>query len=216
MVRELYNQRLDYLKSEIEEMGKVSQQMLDKAIEALVELDTDLSEKVIEMDKAVDNYEYDVEKATAHLLALQQPMAGDLRLITASYKIAIDLERMSDFAVNIAELVRKMEGEHTIPLTEITTIASIAQNMLANSIKSYVEEDADLAKATAAEDDSVDKLFYSTWEKMVNLMIEDSVVIPNAVDLIFVLRYLERIADHACNICESVVYMATNQRMDLN
>lgn len=216
MVREIYNQRLDYLKSEIEEMGKVSQQMLDKAIEALVELDTELSEKVIEMDKAVDNYEYDVEKATAHLLALQQPMAGDLRLITASYKIAIDLERMSDFAVNIAEIVRKMEGEHTIPLTEITTIASIAQNMLANSIKSYAEEDADLAKATASEDDSVDKLFYSTWEKMVNLMIEDSIVIPNAVDLIFVLRYLERIADHACNICESVVYMATNQRMDLN
>ncbi|MGM0770872.1 MAG: phosphate signaling complex protein PhoU [Halobacteriota archaeon] len=216
MVRELYNQRLDYLKSEIEEMGKVSQEMLVSSIKALETLDTKLSEKVIEMDEAVDNYEYDVEKATAHLLALQQPMACDLRLITASYKIAIDLERMSDFAVNIAELVKKMEGEHTIPLTEISTIATIAQDMLEKSIRAYAEEDAELAKTTAAEDDKVDKMFYSSWEKMVNMMIDDSILIPNAVDLIFVLRYLERIADHACNICESVVYIVTNQRMNLN
>ncbi|KGK98618.1 PhoU family transcriptional regulator [Methanococcoides methylutens] len=216
MVRERYIERLDYLKSEIEEMGKVSGEMLASSIKALETLDIELSEKVIEMDTAVDNYEYDVEKATAHLLALQQPMAGDLRLITASYKIAIDLERMSDFAVNIAELVKKIEGENSIPLSEITTIASITQNMLTNSIKAYAEADAELAKATAAEDEKVDKLFYSTWEKMVNMMIDDAILIPNAVDLIFVLRYLERIADHACNICESVVYMVTNQRPNLN
>lgn len=216
MVRERYIERLEYLKSEIEEMGKVSREMLVNSIKALETLDIELSEKVIEMDTAVDNYEYDVEKATAHLLALQQPMAGDLRLITASYKIAIDLERMSDFAVNIAELVKKIEGEHTIPLTEINTIASITQDMISNCIKAYADRDAELAKATAAEDEKVDKLFYSTWEKLVNMMIDDAVLIPNAVDLIFVLRYLERIADHACNICESVVYMATNQRLDLN
>jgi phosphate transport system protein len=190
--------------------------MLASSIKALETLDIELSEKVIEMDTAVDNYEYDVEKATAHLLALQQPMAGDLRLITASYKIAIDLERMSDFAVNIAELVKKIEGENAIPLSEITTIASITQNMLTNSIKAYSEADAELAKVTAAEDEKVDKLFYSTWEKLVKMMIDDAILIPNAVDLIFVLRYLERIADHACNICESVVYMVTNQRPNLN
>ncbi|UGV41382.1 phosphate signaling complex protein PhoU [Methanococcoides orientis] len=216
MVRERYIERLDYLKSEIEEMGKVSGEMLASSIKALETLDIELSEKVIEMDTAVDNYEYDVEKATAHLLALQQPMAGDLRLITASYKIAIDLERMSDFAVNIAELVKKIEGEHAIPLSEINTIASITQNMLSNSIKAYSEADAELAKVTAAEDEKVDKLFYSTWEKLVKMMIDDAILIPNAVDLIFVLRYLERIADHACNICESVVYMVTNQRPNLN
>ncbi|MEL4304685.1 phosphate signaling complex protein PhoU [Methanococcoides sp. LMO-2] len=216
MVRERYIERLDYLRSEIEEMGKVSQEMLAISIKALETLDIELAEKVIEMDTAVDNYEYDVEKATAHLLALQQPMAGDLRLITASYKIAIDLERMSDFAVNIAELVKKIEGEHTIQLSEITTIASITEDMIANCIKAYAESDAELAKATAAEDEKVDKLFYSTWEKMVNMMIDDAILIPNAVDLIFVLRYLERIADHACNICESVVYMVTNQRPNLN
>lgn len=216
MVRERYVERLDYLKSEIEEMGKVSGEMLASSIQALETLDIELSEKVIEMDEAVDNYEYDVEKATAHLLALQQPMAGDLRLITASYKIAIDLERMSDFAVNIAEIVKKIEGEHTIPLSEISTIASIAQNMLSNSIKAYADADAELAKETAAEDEKVDKLFYSTWEKLVKMMIDDAILIPNAVDLIFVLRYLERIADHACNICESVVYMVTNQRPNLN
>lgn len=216
MVRERYIERLDYLKSEIEEMGKVSGEMLASSIKALETLDIELSEKVIEMDTAVDNYEYDVEKATAHLLALQQPMAGDLRLITASYKIAIDLERMSDFAVNIAELVKKIEGENAIPLSEITTIASITQNMLTNSIKAYADADAELAKATAVEDEKVDKLFYSTWEKLVKMMIDDAILIPNAVDLIFVLRYLERIADHACNICESVVYMVTNQRPNLN
>ena len=169
------------------------------------------------MDTAVDNYEYDVEKATAHLLALQQPMAGDLRLITSSYKIAIDLERMSDFAVNIAELVKKMKDEHSIPLTEITTIASITHNMLTNSVKAYADSRrTNLQKLPLQRMRKWISYSTPTWEKMVNMMIDDAIVIPNAVDLIFVLRYLERIADHACNICESVVYMVTNQRPNLN
>ncbi|MDA0525771.1 phosphate signaling complex protein PhoU [Methanococcoides alaskense] len=216
MVRERFSQRLEDLRSEIQEMGVLSQKMLVNSIQALEYLDLELAKNVIEMDSIVDDLEYDVEKATVHLLALQQPMAKDLRLITASYKIAIDLERMSDFAVNIAELVSKIEGEHVIPLAEINTIASITQMMMENSMKAYAENDAELAKATAEEDSQVDRLFYSTWQKLVNLMIEDATLIPNAVDLIFVLRYLERIADHACNICEGVVYIATNQRVNLN
>ena len=216
MARERFSQRLEDLRSEIQEMGELSQKMLVDSIQALEYLDLDLAKNVIEMDSIVDDLEYDVEKATVHLLALQQPMASDLRLITASYKIAIDLERMSDFAVNIAELVSKVEGEHVIPLAEINTIAAITQMMMKKSMKAYTEYVAELAKATAEEDSQVDRLFYSNWQKLVNLMIEDAALIPNAVDLIFVLRYLERIADHACNICESVVYIATNQRVDLN
>lgn len=216
MVREQFGQRLKDLRSEIQEMGIIAQNMLEDSIKALESHDVALAEDVIKMDSTVDDLEYDVEKATVHLLALQQPMAKDLRLITASYKIAIDLERMSDFAVNISELVKKADEGHVISLAEINTIANITGSMLFNSIEAYVHNDADLAKNTASNDEDVDKLFYSTWQKLINLMIDDAALIPNAVDLIFVLRYLERIADHACNICESVVYIATNERINLN
>ncbi len=216
MVREKYNRRLEQLKEKIDLMGHTSHLMVQDCMKAIETLDVDVARKVIEMDQTVDEYEYNIEKCTAHLLALQQPMAGDLRLITASYKIAIDLERMSDFAVNIADLVEKIEGEHIMSLSEISIAASVTCSMIENSMIAYRNFDADLAKKTALEDDRVDQIFYETWEKIVLLMIEDSSLISNAVHLIFVLRYLERIADHACNICESVVYIATGERANLN
>ncbi len=216
MVREKYNRRLEQLKEKIDLMGHTSHLMVKDCMKAIETLDRELARKVIELDQTVDDYEYDIEKCTAHLLALQQPMAGDLRLITASYKIAIDLERMSDFAVNIADIVEKIEGEHVISLSEVSIAASITCSMVENALAAYGSQDVELAKNTALEDDRVDKIFYETWEKLVLIMIEDSSLILNAVHLIFVLRYLERIADHACNICESVVYINTAERIDLN
>ena len=216
MVRERYQKELDSLKQNVVTMGEASQKVILDAVEALRVLDIELAEETIKMDTVIDNYEANIERCTTRLLALQQPLASDLRLITSSFKIAIDLERMSDLAVNIAEIAKKIEGEHVKPLIDIPKMGEIAENMVKNAIRAFETSDVELAKTTAAEDDKVDELFSMVWLELIEMMIEDPSIITNASHLLFVLRYLERIGDHASNICESVVYMVTAERVELN
>jgi len=136
-------------------------------------------------------------------------------MITSSIKIALDLERMSDLAINIAEITEQIEGEHVKPLNNIPMMGEIAENMVKNAMKAFETSDVELARTTAAEDDKIDKLFYQTWVELIGMMVEDPTIINNASHLLFVLRYLERIGDHAGNICESVVYMITAERVEL-
>ena len=123
---------------------------------------------------------------------------------------------MSDLAVNIAEITEKIEDEHVKPLTNIPKMGEIAENMVKNAMKAFETSDVELARTTAAEDDKIDKLFYQTWVELIGMMVEDPTIINNASHLLFTLRYLERIGDHASNICESVVYMVTAERVELN
>jgi phosphate transport system protein len=216
VVRDRYNRELASLKQNVLTMGEMSQKTIIDSVEALRTLNVELARDVMERDPVIDNYEMQIEKCATRLLALQQPLARDLRLITSSIKIAIDLERMSDLAVNIAEITEKIEGEHVKPLVDIPKMAEIAEEMVKNAIKAFETSDMELAKAAASDDDKIDRLFYDVWLELIGMMIEDPAIITNVSHLIFVLRYLERIGDHASNICESVVYMVSGERVNLN
>lgn len=197
-------------------MGELSQNILQDSMDAFVKLDLELASKTIERDDEIDAKDMDVEISTFRLLALQQPIAGDLRLIMSCIRIAIDLERMSDLAVDIAELTERIDGGHIKPLDNMNRMAEIGGDMLKNSIRAFETADVELAKSTAQEDEKVDKLFYELWMELMDMMAKDPSTISNASHLLFLIRYLERIADHASNICESVVYMATGERVELN
>ncbi|RNI12109.1 phosphate signaling complex protein PhoU [Methanohalophilus sp. RSK] len=216
MVREKYHAELDELKQNISDMSAVSQEMFQKSIKALANFDKALAQEIIEMDHTVNDFEEKIENRITRLLALQQPIASDLRLITASYRISIDLERMGDLAVDVAKRIKKMDAEKILSISECKPIISTCEEMIEQSIKAYAELDTELAKDITTKDDIVDRNVYAGWQDLVQMMIDNSTIIENAVEMMFVLRYLERIADHTCNICESVIYIATSERVDLN
>ena len=153
-------------------MGEASQKVILDSVEALRDLNIELAKETYKMDPVIDNYEAKIERCATRLLALQQPLAKDLRLITSSIKIALDLERMSDLAVNIAEITEKIEDEHVKPLTNISKMGEIAENMVKNAMKAFETSDVELARATAAEDDKIDELFYKTWVELIGMMVE--------------------------------------------
>ncbi|WP_406670499.1 phosphate signaling complex protein PhoU [Methanolobus sp. ZRKC4] len=216
MTRTKYHEMLGILKNNVTQMGKLSQDAINNSMKALKELDMELAKSVIDGDQAIDDYEMKIEKCISHIIARQSPTAGDMRLVTACFKIAIDLERMSDLAVNVAEVAERIEGEHIKPLINIPKMAETAENMLEQAMIAFASNDVELATSTAKRDDKIDRTFYATEKELIEMMIKDDTIITNASYLLFVLRYLERIGDHACNICESVVYMASGERVDLN
>lgn len=216
MVRERYEKELFYLKQNIVDMGDISCQIIQNGMKAFIDLDHELARTTIEMDDLVDEKEVEVERSAFRLIALQQPMAGDLRFITSCIKMSLDLERMSDLAVNIAQLVERIENGHIKPLVDTKKMGDIAVSMLRDSIRAFETSDVELAKRTAKEDDKIDRLFYSVWMELIEMMAEDQSIIINASNLLFVIRYLERIGDHACNICQSVIYMVNGERVELN
>jgi phosphate transport system protein len=216
MTRTKYHESLDILKKDVKDMGKLATEAIDNSIKALKELDKELAKTVIDGDQPIDDYEMKIEKSISQIIALQSPTAGDMRFVTSCLKIAIDIERMSDLAVNIAEITERMEGDHVKPLVDIPKMAEIANSMLEQAMVAFENSDAELAEATAKKDDGIDSLFYAIEKELIEMMIEDDSIITNASHLLFVLRYIERIGDHACNICESIVYIADAKRKDLN
>jgi phosphate transport system protein len=216
MIRTQYQQSLNLLKEKIIIMGEETQKAVGNSINALKEIDIELANEVIEGDQIIDDLDETIEKCVHQLIARQSPTAGDMRLVTSCLRISIDIERMADLAVDIARITKRIEGEHVRPLTTIPEMGNIVKNMLHQTIIAFETNDGELARSTAKEDDKVDRLFYSTERELIEMMIEDRSNITNASHLLFVLRYLERMGDHACNICESVVYMASSERVSLN
>jgi phosphate transport system protein len=139
-----------------------------------------------------------------------------MRLIISCFKIAIDLERMSDLAVDVSNIANCMEKKNTDTIDDILKMADICEEMLQQAISAFETLDQELAKSTALKDDELDKLFYATHNKLIEMMVEDNSLINCASHLLLVLRYLERMGDHACNICESIVYMTEGKRVNLN
>lgn len=219
MAREKYHNNLDLLKLNVVEMMGVSLDMLKGATESLKDLDINLAQETIKKDDIVDEYEIKVEKCVSRLITLQQPMASDMRLITASLTMAIDLERLSDLACNIAWTSTDIKGEpekNKLLLSGICKMSDIAEKMLQNAMKAFKDSDPELAKRVAEDDDILDKLFFDTEKEFIEMMLKDSTIITDASHLLFVLRYLERIGDHICNICQSIVYQVTGERVILN
>jgi phosphate transport system protein len=216
LVRERYLRQLDLLKESVLSLGEMVELIFRDSMISVINLDIKLAEKTIVLEPEVDKLEEGIEASVFDLLALQQPMASDLRLVVSTLKISADLRRIAGLSINIAKIPGRMEGGHVKPLIDTKKMADVAGYMLENSLKAFETQDVELARATAARDEEVDKLFYAVWVELIEMMAKDTSIISRATNLLFLIRYLERIADHCCNICESVVYLATAERVRLN
>ena len=216
MARERYLKQLDLLKESVLSFGKMVELIFRDSMVAVIDLDVKLAERTLAFEAEVNKLEEGIEISIFDLLALQQPMASDLRLVVSALKISADLKRIVGLSINIAKIPGKIEGGHIKPLIDTKKMADIAAYMLENSLKAFETQDVELARATAARDDEVDKLFYAVWVELIEMMAKDTSIISKATYLLFLIRYIERIADHCCNICESVVYLATAERVKLN
>jgi phosphate transport system protein len=209
-----FHGELAQLKSRLLEMSTMAEDRVRLAIEALLERDLGKSEAVIQADRELDGFEIEIDDACMQMLALQQPMARDLRLITMTMKISHDLERVGDHAVNIAQAVRHM-AEHppfaVVPAIE--EMARLAREMLSDSLDQFVRSDALGAREVCRRDDRVDALHDSVIRTLLTHMMEDPRRIGPAMSLILVSKNLERIADLATNIAEDVVFLVEGRNI---
>ena len=217
MVREAYHKDLHKLREEILTMGSLVSKAIGDSVLSLKNRDVEMAQKVIDMDNEIDSLDHSIEENCMRLLALQQPMARDLRLIISALKMSIDLERMGDLALEIAVITKISTNVPPVkPLIDIPRMSEICQQMLANTMSAFENKDVELAKTIAKRDDEVDMLFDQVRRELISYMIEDPKKITGAQHLTFVARYLERIGDHITNLCENVVFMVTGERVELN
>lgn len=203
-----FDEELIELKQLLLAMADHAQEMIQLAIESLVQRKESFSEQVFVVEKKVNQMELDIHEEVMRLLALRQPAARDLRLLTSILKINNDLERVADQAVNIAEISLKLMKEPPLkPLIDIPHMAKLAQRMIKNSIDAFVHHDIDKAQEVCTHDDEVDRINDQIFRELLTYMMENPRSITRAVDLILVSRNLERIADHATNIGEEVVFI---------
>lgn len=199
---------LEELQKCLLEMGGLVEQAIHRSVLALVNRDEDIAQQVLIGEARINEMEIDNDERTIRLLALHQPMATDLRFLAVAIKINNDLERMGDLAVNIVEralsLIRKPSVK---PLVDIPHMARLAESMVRHSLDAFVNRDAELARGVLISDDAVDDLRDSAYRELVGFMERDPSTIGRALDLIFVARNLERIADHATNIAEDVLFL---------
>lgn len=203
-----FHEELARLKAKLLEMSALAEELVEQAVEALQERDTAKAAEVIRRDNDLDAMEVAVDDACIHLLALQQPMARDLRLITMAMKISNDLERVGDHAVNIAEAVEHLAGQPVFSdFPEIQEMARLAREMLSDALDDFVRADAKAARDVLRRDDRVDSLHDSLFRILLTHMMEDPRRIGPSMSMFLVSRNLERIADLATNIAEDVVYL---------
>ena len=192
------------------EMGALVESSIHTSVQALVEHDERMARRVLDDEKLVNQMELDIDARVTRLLALNQPVAGDLRLLVMCLKINTDLERMGDLAVSIAERAISLSKERPAlgqSLIDTPRMASLVEDMLHRSLDAFVRRDAVLAHAVLPADDDVDRIRDGVYRELISIMQEDSTLVPAAVHLMFVARNLERIADHATNIAEDVIFL---------
>ena len=203
-----YEADLAHLRTVILEMGGLVEDQIVQAVRALSERDDSLARLTIDRDHSVNRIDVEVDELCIKLLALHQPAARDLRLITTALKITTDLERAGDMAENICERVLELSREPQLkPLIDLPRMAAVAQGMLRQSLDAFVREDTELALQVCHQDDEVDGLADQLLRELLTFMLEDPHTISRALRLIFISKYLERLADHATNIAEMVIFM---------
>lgn len=217
MTRNYFEQELEKLDVHLLKMSSIVEETLNNAIKALKEQDVELAQKVIDNDDAIDEMEIAVEDECLKLIALQSPLAKDLRMIATALRIITDLERVADYAVDISKITIRLAHETYIKeLIDIPRMTEIISTMLRESIDSYVKQDVDKAQKAAQMDDEVDGIHKQIFKELLLIMMEDHEKINQAAYFLFVSRYLERIGDHITNICERVIYSVTGEYVDLN
>jgi phosphate transport system protein len=215
MARIGFDRLLADLKEKLLLMGGRATEAIHDAVESLAKQDPRLAAKVVEGDDAIDDLAYEIEEDCLRLLALQQPIAKDLRAVTAAYRMATDLERIADHAVNIAEITERIGHEPLIkPLIDIPRMARMVEEMVHASLTAYVQNDPELAKNNCRRDQDVDLLYESLFNELTGFVMAggESPRTVQALNLLFAARYLERVGDHATNIGERVIFMVTGKR----
>ena len=203
-----YEEDLRKLREDILYMGGLVDDQIQKAVKSLVDRDSDMANIIIERDHEVNRLDVDIDDLCIRLLALHQPAGRDLRFITTGLKITTDLERIGDMAVNICERALELNEEPQLkPYIDIPRMAQISQRMIRESLDAFVREDTDLALKVCKDDAEVDDLNAQIFRETISFMIEDPHTINRAMKIGSVSKYLERIADHATNIAEMVVFM---------
>jgi phosphate transport system protein len=204
----IFENELKELRQNILKLGCMVENAIRDSVKALVERDSELAKEVIQRDHLVNALDVKIDEECVRLIALRQPMASDLRLITTAMKITTDLERMGDLAVNIAERTIELNEEPQLkPFVNIPRMAEISQSMVRDSLDSFVTGCSRLPYEVIKRDDEVDDLTVRNFEELLSFMIQDPKNIPLAVKRTYIAKYLERIADHATNICEMIIYM---------
>ena len=209
-IRKLFEEELVGLKTERVEMCRLTEQMLDNAITALINRDRELGKSIGQMDKRVDEYEMDIEKRCMRILLKQQPVAKDFREVSTALKMITDIERFGDQASDIGDLVYTMPGDKYIKeLTHIKAMGNLAVKMVRESVNSFINNNEALADEVINLDDEMDDLFLTVKEELIELIKKDGKNGDQAIELMMVAKYLERIGDHAVNVCEWTKYNET-------
>jgi phosphate transport system protein len=203
-----FEEELEVLKNKLLEMSGLVESAVYRSVQVLTEHDSQQAQEVLKNERRINQMEIEIDDMATSLLALQQPMAVDLRFLTSAIKINNDLERMGDLAVNIVErALGLMEQPSVTPLIDIPHMAKLVETMVGKSLDAFVRKDADLAHTVLASDDAVDDLRDTIYQELIRTMQDDPNSTPQCVNLMFVARNLERIADHATNIAEDVLFL---------
>jgi phosphate transport system protein len=203
-----YDQELQRLDNTLAEMGGMAESQLAAAIDAVAKRDSDLATEVIEGDAKVDALEREVESLVVRLLALRQPMARDLRQIVAALKTATDLERICDYAANVAKRSIVLNQSAPVkPVYALPRMGALCQGMIKDMLDAYVERDADRALAVWLRDEELDEMYTSLFRELLTYMIEDARNITPCTHLLFMAKNLERIGDHTTNIAETLYFL---------
>jgi phosphate transport system protein len=202
-----YEEELATLRKHILEMGGLVERQIGDAANSLATSDRALAERTIERDHEVNRYDVEIDEECLQLLALHQPAAGDLRFITTALKITTDLERIGDMAVNICERTIDLSGTGSDLMVDLPRMSALVQKALRGSLDAFVRGDPEFALQVCQEDDEIDDLHAAMFHEVLDKIREDGVLLAPGLAQLFVSKYLERIADHATNIAEMVIFM---------
>jgi len=212
--RYFFNKKLEELHLDLIKMGSLVEESIEKTILALKKQDIKLAERIVKNDDLIDDLEQKIEEKCLIIIARQQPLAKDLRAIGAALKMITDMERIADHSADIAEITMRMVNEHYIkPLIDIPQMAELAKGMVNKSIDAYVKQDIEIAKAVCDYDDEVDNLFEQIVLELMEIMKKEPQTVEQATNLLFIAKYLERMADHATNISEWVIFNVTGEHI---
>ena len=216
MPRDSFHRHLEELQKEVLVLGFMAEKAIFRSVEALKKRDLGAAQQVIADDRSINQKRYDIEEMCIELIATQQPMASDLRVIVAVLNIIVELERIGDYAEGIARITLMIGDEPPLkPLIDIPRMAEKGRDMLRAGLTAFIDRDMEAARRICAQDDEVDDLYDQVYRELLSFMIEDPTTITRATRLIWVAHNLERIADRVTNICERVAFMVTGKLVEI-
>ena len=209
-----FHEELEQVKEKVLRLGSIVEIMVENAVTSLVDRDSRLAEDTIAADERADHLEVEIDEDCVRMLALFQPTAGDLRFVTTAMKVSTDLERMADQAVNISERALELNEEPQLkPYIDIPIMSQLSQKMLRDCLDAFVRKDVELAREVIEADNKVDALKNQVFRELLTFMMGDTTTIPRAIRLLLVSRHLERVADHATNIAEMVIFLVQGKNV---